>query len=144
MENFLFLCHLYFYCVQTGVHTFCACFFLGYDIRRHVTLTVCTCCVFGTECYMTVYVSEFNMCCVVYICTHACTCAHTCTFVSTQTICKSLAIALIDKYSGHSFRLHPEAVYAVVDDLKLPSNEGVAKVSNCYLLILKLYSDRVL
>ena len=30
--------------------------------------------------------------------------------------------------SGHSFRLHPEAVYAVVDDLEVPSNGGVAKV----------------
>ena len=81
-------------------------------------------------------------CVYMHTCVHVRT--HTCTFVSTQTICKSLAIALIDKYSGHSFRLHPEAVYAVVDDLKLPSNEGVAKVSNRYLLILKLYSDRVL
>ena len=30
--------------------------------------------------------------------------------------------------SGHSFRLHPEAVHAVVDDLEIPSNGGVAKV----------------
>jgi len=42
----------------------------------------------------------------------------------------------VHNHTGHSFRLHPEAVYAAVDDLELPSNEGVAKVSNCYLLIL--------
>ena len=72
-----------------------------------------------------------------HMCAHKHTRANSCTFVSTQTICISLAIALVDKsiqdHSGHSFRVHPEAVYAVVDDLELPSNEGVAKVSNCYL-----------
>ncbi|XP_065883203.1 uncharacterized protein [Dysidea avara] len=30
--------------------------------------------------------------------------------------------------TGHSFKLHPEAVYTVVDDLELPSNKGVAKL----------------
>ena len=35
--------------------------------------------------------------------------------------------------TGHSFKLHPEAVYTVVDDLELPSSKGVAKVSNCCL-----------
>ena len=45
--------------------------------------------------------------------------------------------------SGHSFRLHPEALYAVVDDLEVPSNGGVAKVCRmihcCFLKVPSFY-----
>ena len=30
--------------------------------------------------------------------------------------------------TGYSYKLHPEAAYAVVDDLPVPNNGGIAKV----------------
>lgn len=61
---------------------------------------------------------------MLYVCVVLCVCTH--------IIHRDVIIVPTGKVKhnniGHSFKLHPEAVYAVVDDLELPSNEGVAKV----------------